>query len=85
MLNENVPRALQRRISLPRNDTEESTASLSPHHGRSLAGVLLGVLHAGVALHVTTPVKLAVAVPRACVLVSVVPAATAQQVTATRP
>lgn len=55
------------------------------HYGRSLAGVLLGVLHAGVALHVTTPVKLAVAVPCACVLVSVVPAAAAQQVTATWP
>ena len=51
----------------------------------SLARVLLGVLHASGTLHVTAPVKLAVTVPRACVLVSIVASATAQYVTSARP
>lgn len=80
MLNETMSLAPSNEESLP---GEHSLAA--SRYGRSLAVVLLGVLHAGVALHVTTPVKLAVAVPCACVLVSVVPAAAAQQVTATWP
>lgn len=47
--------------------------------------MFLGVFHASAALHVATPVELTVTVPRACILVSVVAAATAQQVTPARP